>query len=86
MDQSCRGIQLRVDQPHEARPFTLTVALLCAIYKKHRDTVVWEKSFDTLAGGAGLREQIQRGASALEIFELIAPALAAFDKTRPRLY
>ncbi len=86
MDESCRGIQLRVNQPHEARPFTLTVALLCAIYKKHRDRVVWEKSFDTLAGGAGLREQIQRGASALEIVGTIAPVLAAFDTIRPKLY
>jgi len=86
MDQSCRGIQLRVDQPHEARPFTLAVALLCAIYKKHRDTVVWEKSFDTLAGGPWLREQIQRGALFPEILGALETSLAAFDKIRPKLY
>lgn len=85
-DALCHGIRLSVLDAAKARPFTLGVALLRAIRQVHRDHFAWAPSFDTLAGGPWLREQIERGATATQIAAAAAQEIEAFNKTRPKLY
>ncbi len=85
-DESCRGIRIRVSDPAAVRAFTLVVALLRAIRKHHPESLRFEPSFDVLAGGPWLREQIEHGMPAQEVTAALSAELEAFDKTRPRLY
>ena len=73
--------------PRAARPFTLALALLVAMYRRHQGQLVWdEAAFDALAGGDALRNQIIAGRSARDIVRGYADELADFDAARPRLY
>ena len=63
----CKGIRLRVKDPVAARPFSLAVAVLAQLAKRHRDQLQWKPSFDVLAGGPWLREQILSGRPAADI-------------------
>ena len=83
---ACRGIRIRVSDPAAVRAFTLVVALLRAIRKHHPESLRFEPSFDVLAGGPWLREQIEHGMPAQEVTAALSAELEAFDKTRPRLY
>ena len=85
-DALCHGIRVSVVEPAKARPFTFAVALLRAIRRVHPDHFAWTSSFDTLAGGPWLREQIEGGATAAQIATAAAADIAAFGKTRPKLY
>lgn len=82
----CHGIRIAAIDPAAARPFTLGVALLRAIRQVHPEHFAWGSSFDTLAGGSWLREQIEGGATAKQIAAAAAPEIDAFNKTRPKLY
>jgi len=82
----CKGILLEVTDPDAARPFSLTVAVLAELVKRHRDQLQWKPHFDTLAGGPWLREQLTAGRSAADILAETAAELAAFDAARPKLY
>ena len=82
----CRGIRVTIEHPGEVRAFRLALALLCAIRRKHPDEFRWEDSFDVLAGTAEIRAAIERGDTAAEIVRSFAPALEAFDQTRPKCY
>ena len=84
-DKLCRGIRFIITERHELRPFTIALAVICAIHRKHKE-LVFDPFFDTLAGGPWLREQILAGRSASGIVMEIAPALVRFDASRPRLY
>ncbi len=86
MDQACHGIRIAVTNPHAARPFTTTVAMLAAMRRIHADRFAWEKSFDVLAGTTDLRERIERGDDPLQIVADYAAPLAAFEAKRPKLY
>lgn len=85
-DQVCRGVRIHVRRPHEARPFTLALALLGACRRRHADAFEWTPFFDVLAGSAALREALDRGDAARAIVERSAATLEDFDKKRPRLY
>ena len=86
-DEECQGIRITVNDPHAARPFTLALALLVAMHRRHEEQLVWdEAAFDALAGGDTLRNQIIAGRSARDIVRGYADELADFDATRPRLY
>ncbi len=82
----CKGIRLEVTDPEAARPFSLTVAVLVELVKRHKDQLQWKPSFDVLAGGPWLREQFMAGRPAADILSETAAELAAFDDARPRLY
>lgn len=84
--QFCRGIRIAVTDHPKVRAFTLAVALIRAMREIHPDHFAWDPMFDTLAGGPGLRRQIEAGKTAAAIAAEAAPALEAFDRTRPRLY
>lgn len=86
LDRECNGLRISVRDPHAARPFATTVALLCALKRIHADRFAWEKSFDTLAGTPTLRERIDRGDDPLQIIADYAAPIAAFDAVRPKLY
>jgi uncharacterized protein YbbC (DUF1343 family) len=85
-DEPCQGIRIVVERAADVRAFTLAVALLRAIRKRHGTKFAWLDLFDVLAGGPQLRQQIEAGRTAQEIVAAYAPALAAFDKERPRRY
>ncbi|MFP4502964.1 MAG: serine hydrolase [Candidatus Hydrogenedentota bacterium] len=85
-DQLCRGIRLHITDHQAARPFALVVGLLRAIRQVHADRFAFHDNFDVLAGGPWLRTQIEAGRTSAEITTELAPALAAFDRARPRLY
>ena len=82
----CKGIRLEVTEPVAARPFSLAVAVLAELVKRHGDQLQWKPNFDVLAGGPWLREQIVAGRSAMDINALIRDELAAFDVARPKRY
>lgn len=85
-DVECRGLRLHITNPRNARPFTAALTLLQAVRTRHAAELEFSPFFDTLAGGPDLRIRLQRGESATTITAAYAPALAAFDKSRPRLY
>ena len=85
-DEACHGIFITLKEPQKARPLTLAVALIVAMHRFHKNSLKFASFFDTLAGGEGLRTQIQQGKSVLEIQESWTAALAQFDRQRPRLY
>ena len=85
-DQICQGIHIQIRDPYEVRAFTLAVALLRAIRRRHPKDFAWDPFFDTLAGGPWLRGRIEAGARALAIIEEITPSLKAFDTARPKRY
>jgi len=85
-DEICEGIRIRIDEPHSARPFTLAVALLAAVRRRHPGELKFRPNFDVLAGGADLRGRIERGETALEIAGAYEKELRLFDQRRPRLY
>jgi hypothetical protein len=70
------------------RPFTLAIALMSAMRRRHLDEFRFDGSppFDMLAGGPDLRQRIEAGQPALDIVGAYAEELAAFDARRPRLY
>jgi uncharacterized protein YbbC (DUF1343 family) len=82
----CKGVRLEVADPDAARPFSLAVAVLAELVKRHRDQLQWKPNFDTLAGGPWLREQIMAGRPAADIISETAAELAAFDAVRPKRY
>jgi uncharacterized protein YbbC (DUF1343 family) len=85
-DQPCRGIRIAVQDPGQVRGFTLAVALIIAVRRRHPADFAWKSIFDVLAGTPELRKQIERGETALQIVERYNTALAAFDRRRPRRY
>ena len=87
-DHACRGIQLIVTDHHQIRPFTLAVALLIEIRKRHPNQFAWSGSpgIDLLAGGPDLRSRIEKGHSARRIIAHYREQLKDFDTIRPRLY
>jgi uncharacterized protein YbbC (DUF1343 family)/CubicO group peptidase (beta-lactamase class C family) len=85
-DERCQGVALRIDDPKEARPFRLAIALLSAIRKEHKRKLEWLPFFDTLAGTSNLRKQIEAGESATSIVAGYESALTKFDSTRPKRY
>ena len=82
----CRGIRVTIESPAQVRAFRLALALLCAVRRTHPDEFSWEDSFDVLAGTREVRAAIERGQTAAEIVRSFAPALEAFDQTRPKCY
>ncbi len=85
-DELCRGIRVRVTDRALARPFTVAVALLSAIHRKHGWRFKWGRNFDVLVGSNDLRTRIEQGASAVDIVNVYAEPLAAFDALRPKSY
>ncbi|HEO72594.1 MAG TPA: DUF1343 domain-containing protein, partial [Candidatus Hydrogenedentes bacterium] len=83
-DRQCNGIRIRVRDPHKVRAFTLTVALLDAIRKRHPEQFAWKRSFDVLAGSDTLRKHIETGASVERIIASCQAGLDAFRRARPR--
>jgi uncharacterized protein YbbC (DUF1343 family) len=86
MNERCNGIRITLRELREARPFSLTIALLEILVRIHPRKFKWTASFDTLAGSDNLRKQIEAGRTWKEIAESIAPDLVAFDLSRPKLY
>lgn len=85
-DQACEGIQIRVDDYRQTRPFTLAYALLRAIQKEHSGSLTWKPFFDTLAGGDGLRVAIQSGTPTAEYVQQVARDLERLERSRPKRY
>lgn len=85
-DETCRGIRIQVTDASSVRAFTLATALLHGIRRQHPERLQFEKSFDVLAGGPWLREQIEKGMPPLDLVASLSGELAAFDASRPKLY
>ncbi|MDK1021024.1 MAG: DUF1343 domain-containing protein [Candidatus Hydrogenedentes bacterium] len=87
-DHLCHGIRIEVTDFDRFRPFTLAVALLIVIRKRHPSHFAWSGSpeIDVLAGGPDLRSRIERGHSARRIIARYRAQLNEFDAIRPRLY
>jgi len=85
-DTACNGVRIHIENRNAARPFTTAIALLAAIHAVHGDALEWSDFFDTLAGGAWLRERIQFGAETNAILDTIAAEHTRFNRARPRRY
>lgn len=86
LGRRCRGIRIAIQDPHAVRSFTLAVALLSAMRRRHPQTLEWTPQFDALAGGPGLRRQIESGWTASRVVRDCRAALRSFDASRPHLY
>ncbi|MCX5772801.1 MAG: DUF1343 domain-containing protein, partial [Candidatus Hydrogenedentes bacterium] len=82
----CAGIRIVIEDAPRVRSFTLALALLCAIRRRHPDDLKFTPHFDALAGTSDLRQRILGGEPALEIVARYEKDLRRFDATRPRLY
>ena len=58
---------VHVEDAARVRSFTLAVALLAAIRRRHPGELKFKPYFDVLAGTSELRERIERGERALDI-------------------
>lgn len=85
-NQTCHGIQVEILQPPQVRAFTSAVAMLRAIRRIHPGQLSFKPSFDLLAGGPWLREQIEKDTPALELTQGLEKELREFDQKRPKLY
>jgi uncharacterized protein YbbC (DUF1343 family) len=86
-DEECGGVRIHVTHGQKARPFTLALELLDAIRRTHGADFAWRASwFDTLAGGATLRKDLEAGKPVPRILAGFEPGLAAFDTKRPKKY
>lgn len=85
-NETCQGIRIRIHEPGAVRAFTLAVALLAAIRRRHPAELKFKPNFGVLAGGDGLRTRIERGKTALQITGEYQKELKRFDEARPRLY
>lgn len=84
-DKLCRGIKFTITDRYILRPFTVVLAVICAMHRQHKE-LEFISFFDTLAGGSWLREQIVAGRAASDMVAEMAPALVRFDAERPHLY
>jgi uncharacterized protein YbbC (DUF1343 family) len=85
-DENCSGIRLEIKDYRAARPFTLAVALLCAIRQRHPREFAFQRNFDVLAGGPDLRQKMEGGLVAAEIVRSYEAALRLFDGVRAKRY
>lgn len=86
MDTACQGIEIRVADLALLRPFRLACGLLRAIHEVHGEQLEWKPFFDTLAGGPTLGAHLRGPRPLAAYFDSLQPALAAYEKARPRLY
>lgn len=85
-NETCQGVRIHIEDPARVRSFSLAVALLAAIRRRHPGDLKFKPHFDILAGTRDLRERIERGERALDIVGRYAGELQGFDAVRPRLY
>lgn len=85
-DERCKGLRITLRDPRQARPFSLTLALLETIRRIHPREFEWTSSFDVLAGSEHLRQQIEQGQPWKQIIASAESGLRAFDEQRPKLY
>lgn len=79
------GLQLHVRDRAEADPTRVAVALLVALRAVHpTDFQFRPRSFDRLAAGPDLRQAIESGQGASEIWQGWKPGLARFRETRTK--
>lgn len=82
-DTLVNGIRLQVTDRTVYDPTITAVHLLSVIRRLHPDRFAWIPAhFDRLAGGTGLREQIERGVSPSDIVNLWRTELARFHVRR----
>jgi len=86
LGHECRGIRLQVQNPHDVRAFTTTLALLRAIRNRHPNEFQWAPFFDTLAGGPALRTWLENDVPTADILAQITPQLDVFAAARPQRY
>ena len=84
--EPCAGIRIVVEDAARVRSFTLAVALLSAIRRRHPGDLKFTPHFDALAGTSDLRQRILHGEPALHIVARYENELRQFDAARPRLY
>lgn len=84
--ETCRGVRLTIERPHEVRAFTTACALIQALRKHHPTEFAFNNFFNTLAGGPDLRRRLEAGEDALAIEAAYEPARVAFNETRPQFY
>jgi uncharacterized protein YbbC (DUF1343 family) len=82
-DTLLAGIRLELTDRARYDPTATAVTLLAAVLAVHPDRFGWiPKHFDRLAGGAGLREQLQAGVPPKQIVAGWADGLRAFEARR----
>jgi uncharacterized protein YbbC (DUF1343 family) len=82
-DTLLSGIRLQVTDRNAYDPTATAVHLLAAVHAVHADRLGWiPKHFDRLAGGAGLRQEIEAGTAPDAIVRAWAPGLERFKARR----
>ncbi len=67
LGQICSGLHMELTNRDIFRSVSFGVKVLCAIHRLYPDKLTFRKSFDLLAGGSTLREQIQKDVPPKEI-------------------
>jgi uncharacterized protein YbbC (DUF1343 family) len=82
-NQSCNGIKIKIIDPNKFESVKFGVKLLYVLVKLYGDKIKFnEKSFDRLAGGSVLREQLQNKINPNIIFTSWQKDLQNFKKIR----
>ena len=84
--ETCRGVRLAIERPHEVRAFTTVCALIQAMRTHHAAEFAFNDFFNTLAGGPDLRRRLEAGEDALAIEAAYETARVAYNEMRPQFY
>ncbi len=84
INELCKGLQIKVEDVKEARPFVMTLELLQIIKKHHPEHLIFNNHFDRLAGTTILRTMLEKGE--LEVPQCIENRNHEYLSIRPYLY
>ncbi len=83
--EACGGVEVRVLDRERLDPVALAVHMLHAVRTLHGDRFRWRiPGIDQLAGGEGLRSDLEAGLSPERILASWRPGIEAFERARER--
>lgn len=90
--ERCRGFMLHIIDPRAFRPCLLSIAILAAVIRTHKDTFAWKEPpyeyvfdkmpIDLIIGDRSFRENLERGMDALELEASWRSPLEEYDHWR----
>ncbi len=86
MNQQCKGLRIKVKDPHTVRPFNLGIELLWLFKKYHPEHFQFDKHFEQLMGSSKMRGMIENNLIEHTIFADMESEAAKYLNIRPRLY
>jgi uncharacterized protein YbbC (DUF1343 family) len=84
LGEVCSGLHIQLANRDIFRAVSLGVKVLCAIHRLYPEKLTFRKSFDLLAGGSSLREQIEKDVPPKEIIASWLKGISDFKFMREK--